>query len=591
MFQKLKLFVLILVCSSAIAGQTIPEKKPTEAEEKLRKDAVAFLRETLADVNGMRSLENRISFTADLAGLMWFHDEREARTMYLGAIAEFKDLLARYESRMNELGPAGDDEETPDTAGIPFIYDPSERNRLMRRFGIVIGVRQQMAMSIAEHDPDLALSFYQDTLSMIGNAALRQDMESRQVAMESQLLSQIAANDPDKATKIGKKAIEKGIEYQHIEFLKQIYAKDADKGVEFGQALLSVIKGGKKPSPYIIAGLIGFGGETLEASNKPNGKKPVYRESDLRELAEVLALELLEMDSQLILTADHHIEIVKKYLPGRAAQIRAKFKGVRSASSNVAVNSDYLSDGSPPDYSAISSNSNSNSTSRDAAVLRREERQKAEKQLFDDMQALESKQLPKAERDKFVAQARQVIATTSGRDKKVAALSFLAAQVAKLGDRELASEILRDAERLVNPAPKNYQDFMLSWLLISGYAAADPEKAFPLLEEIIGRTNETLAAFIKVGEFIDVNEDFITDGEVQVGVFGGQMVRGLTNELGMADKTIEVLSKADFAKTKGLTNRFDRAEIRVLAKMMVLRAVLKPSDVVKPGVEAGLERK
>lgn len=181
---------------------------------------------------------------------------------------------------------------------------------------------------------------------------------------------------------------------------------------------------------------------------------------------------------------------------------------------------------------------------------------------------------------------------TAGRDKKILGLSMLAAQVAKMGDKELANEIMRDAERLVNPAPKNYQDFMLMWMLASGYASVEPEKAFPLLEDTIGRANETLAAFVKVGEFIDVAEEMIQDGEVQVGVFGGQMVRGLTRELGMADATIQVLAKADFGKTKNLTNGFDRTEIRVLAKMMVLRAVLgpkaapkQPEELVEPAGE------
>ena len=134
-------------------------------------------------------------------------------------------------------------------------------------------------------------------------------------------------------------------------------------------------------------------------------------------------------------------------------------------------------------------------------------------------------------------------------------------------------------------------DFGLSWVLASGYASVDPEKAFPLLEETIGRANDTLAAFIKVGEFIDVNEDFITDGEVQVGAFGGQMVRGLTKELGMADSTIEVLAKADFDKTKNVANRFDRLEIRVLVKMMVLRTLLSPKQAPPSVAVEGMPNK
>ncbi len=135
---------------------------------------------------------------------------------------------------------------------------------------------------------------------------------------------------------------------------------------------------------------------------------------------------------------------------------------------------------------------------------------------------------------------------------------------------------------MVDPNPKNYQDYLLSWMLASGYAEADPDKAFPLLESTILRANDTINAFVKVAEFIDVQEEMIDDGEVQVGMFGGSMIRELTGELGMASGTIRSLVKADFVKTKNLTNTFERGEVRVLARMMVLRAVLDkrtPADI------------
>jgi len=127
---------------------------------------------------------------------------------------------------------------------------------------------------------------------------------------------------------------------------------------------------------------------------------------------------------------------------------------------------------------------------------------------------------------------------------------------------------------LVNPSPKNYQDFVMTWLVTSGYAETDPDRAFLILEDTIGRANTIISAFVQVGEFIDVTEEMISDGEAQVGAFGGGMIRGLGKELGIAEATIDKLAHADFAKTKALTNRFDRPEVRVLAKMLVLRTVL-----------------
>ncbi|MGE3465935.1 MAG: hypothetical protein AB7J13_03295, partial [Pyrinomonadaceae bacterium] len=187
--------------------------------------------------------------------------------------------------------------------------------------------------------------------------------------------------------------------------------------------------------------------------------------------------------------------------------------------------------------------------------------------------------LPKDERDKAIARMRKIIAETPGKDKKIMGLSMLASQVAKAGDKELADQIMRDAERLISPHPKNYRDFLYSWMVSSGYADANPDRAFPMLSDLIYRANETISAFVKVAEFIDVNEEMVDNGEVQVGMFGGSMIRGVTKELGLADTTLIQLARADFARTKALTNTFDRVEVRVLAKMMILRAVLDEKKV------------
>jgi hypothetical protein len=581
MSKSIKVFALILSLTAIVAAQTVSEKKATEDRENLQKEAVAFLRETLTDVNSMRSLENRISFTAELAGLMWFHDEREARAMYGGVINDFRDLLTRYDAQINSLGITpedGDGRSSP----MSFMMEPTDKSRALRRIAIAMGVRQQIAMSIAEHDPDLAFAFYTDSLLAISNPEFRKRSGNGDTYFETQLLGQVAETNAAKAAQYAAKMLTKEVSYQHVELLKKIYAKDPEKGADYGGAILSRLKTDKLESSgfYVMESLMRFGGETLDASKKPGGKKPVYTNAELRELAEIFAQALLNRaDSDSI--SQSYIEIIQKYSPGRAVQLRAKAKSSGSdysrasnrmyaatnaayGAANAAANSAYYGD----------PNSNSSSNSNSAS----EEQEKAARKLMEDVQGLSTKQLPKEEREKIIAQARKIITQTPGREQKIAALGVLAAQVAKMGDKELAGDIMRDAEALVNPSPKNYRDFLLTWMLVSGYANSDPDKAFPLLEETIGRANDTLAAFIKVGEFIDVAEEMIQDGEVQVGAFGGQMVRGLTSELGMADSTIQVLAKADFGKTKNLTNRFDRTEIRVLAKMMILRVVLNPKQ-------------
>ncbi len=575
MLHKLIAIALFLLLIGSVAAQTPTPAKPADDPAKLEKDAVELLRETSVEVGRLRTLENRISFNSELASLMWFHDEREAKAMYGQVVADFKELLSQFDAQMNS--PEVPDED--DSSG--GIFGNYGRSKVERKFQIAMAVRKQIAMSLAEHAPDLAYNFFYDSLNSVTNAKLREQARQSDQYFEGQLMQQIAATDAAKAAEYGKESIKGGIDSRHIELLKKIYAKDADKGVDFGAALLSRLKMDKDSIKglYVYSSLLSFGSSNFEESKKPGGKKPVYSFGDLREIAEIFAAAILDSKEALGYNAVAYAEAIEKYAPGRAAQIRAKAGKLEGAANADGYQHTLRTASTATNTSGYSANSN---TGPDKFKEEQEAGEKREKELMEGIKGVGAKELSKEERDKIIARARAIIATTPGKDKKIGALSLLAAQVARAGDKELAGEIMRDAERLVNPQPKNYRDFLLSAMLAAGYAEADPDKAFPLLESTILRANDTLSAFIKVAEFIDVNDELIDDGEIQVGMFGGEMIRGITGELGMASSTLRSLAKADFAKTKNLTNTFDRTEVRVLAKMLVLRAVLEKKDPQKP---------
>ena len=566
--------VLIVATAICVGAQTNAGTIKKDAAEKFAAETLEFLRETSADVGNMRSVENRITFNAELASLMWFRDEKEAKAMYAAVIGDFRQLLIDYDQMLNSPDMSMVDEDAPGG----FLTGRGGLLPVERKFRVAMAVRQQISMSLAEHEPELAYSFYADSLDLITDPSRRKQQESSDKYFEFQLITQIAASNATKALKFATASLKEGFEYQHIDLLRKIYAKDADKGIEFGAAILSKIKTdrSKIKSGYLYSSLLTFGAENLEASKKTGGKKAVYSQNDLRDIADQFGQMVLDGNNEDALPTSWADQI-GKFSPSRAAQIRSKFPGTKAVlkmGANTAVNAAGLGSAG-----AIDSDVNSNTADPDREA--RDLRAKAEKEAMDKVNGLLTKPLPDEERAKIVAEARKIISQTPGKERKLLGLSLLAAQVARLGDKELAAEIMRDAERLVNPQPKNYRDFMFSLMLVSGFAEADPDKAFTLLDDVISRTNDTLAAFVKVAEFIDTADELVDNGEVQVGAFGGSMITGLTKELGVANGTINSLVKTDFAKTRALTNRFDRIEIRVLAKMMVLRAILddrRPDD-------------
>jgi hypothetical protein len=584
--QKLLSFALFFLLIANAAGQTPTPGKPAEDAAKLEKDAIELLRETSAEVGRLRTLENRISFNSELASLMWFHDHKEAKAMYGQVVAEFKQLLSQFDTQMNSL-------EVPDENEMGGIFGSYGRSKVERKFQIAMAVRKQIAMSLAEHAPDLAYNFYFDSLNSVTNTKLREQAQASDKYFEHQLIERIAESDAAKGVEYGKESLKGGIDGRHVALLKKIYAKNIDRGIEFGSALLSRLKSEKaKAELYPYSELLSFGSANFEESKKPGGKKPVYSQNDLRDIAELFATAILETDEALGYRVVGYAELIEKFSPGRAAQIRAKVDKLGLNNSNVAELRaiEKMASNSVGSIRGVGSGAATNANI--AAGKWKEEqdaREKREKELMEGIQGVAKKELSKEERDKVVARSRAIIATMPGKDKKIGALSMLAAQVARAGDKELADEIMRDAERLVNPQPKNYQDFLLSLMLAAGYAEADPDKAFPLLETLILRQNDLSAASIKLAEFIDVNGEFVDDGEIQIGMFGGEMIRGMTTGLGIANTTILSLAKADFVKTTNLTNTFDRTETRVLAKMLVLRAILAKGEPAKTPEQEWIE--
>jgi len=567
MFQRALSIALISAFAASISAQSVePKSDPAE----MRKEAVAFLRETMGDVQNMRTLENRISFSAELAGLMWYHDEGEAKTMFNAAIADFRELISRLDAQMNALP---EETESASTSRMPPFMDGSDRRKFEMKYRVAMAVRQQIATSMAEHDPDVAMSFFYDTASTNPKVA---SLDGNDTQFELNLLKQIAGKNPSKASRHALKSLGNGLHFQHVDLLRQIYAKDQEVASDFAAALLKEAKDTKFKSYelYTLESLMSFGTERLEAARRGEGKKPVYSQAEMREMADILAKELLDNEDQGF--GGQYISTIEKYSPERAVQLRSKFRST-TPNSNSNVSFQRMTDSGTAIYTVSNAQKSANATaseSEERIQHERDAKQSAEEKLMSDVEKIAKGELPKEEREKVVAQSRRILMQTRGRDKQIMGLSMLASRVAKAGDKELAAEIMRDAESLVNPNPKNYQDFLYTWMLASGYAESDPDKAFPILESAIGRANDLIAAFVKVGEFIDVTEEMISDGEAQVGAFGGGMIRGLSRELGVAEATIGTLIKADFAKTRALTNRFERPEVRILAKMLVLRSAL-----------------
>lgn len=566
MYRKLTTLALISVLSSLSFAQTLENESAGDAESKLKKEAVAFLRDTMADVSNLRTLENRISFNAELASLLWQHDERDAAALFASVISDFKSLVFRYDSMANSVGLPGEDENLWE---LSFFDDTKNSATVSRKLTVAMAVRQQITMSIARNEPEVALRFFRESAEVITNQRFRKDLDRQDPEFERLLLVRIGETNAANGLRMGRASLEKGLKREHIELLKAIYKKDTEKGIEFGSAIRVRLEKEKASMElyWLVESLLGFGSETLENSGGKGGKKPVYSSDDLRSIAETYLAAVLELNNNDLFNLEED-SLIAKFAPVRTAQVRARYARPKR--------SDDESDDSDDDIFASKKLSNAQDTISNSAMNRkqmREEWQETEKKTLEDIAKIGTGELAKEEHERIIKMARGKLMRAPNLTAKLTGLSALAAQVRKSGDEKLAAEIISDVAALVNPQPRNFLDYTNTLLLIAGYAEADPEKAFPLLEDTIFRANGTLDAFIKVAEFIDIGDEIIVDGELQLGAFGGQQIRSVSGTAESATSTVRALALFDFSKTKALPNHFERPEIRVYAKMMILQAL------------------
>ena len=79
-----------------------------------------------------------------------------------------------------------------DDAASGGIFGGYGKSKVERKFRIAMAVRQQIAMSLAEHAPDLAYNFFYDSLNLISNPEVQK--RDRTVGQ----VFRISANEADR---------------------------------------------------------------------------------------------------------------------------------------------------------------------------------------------------------------------------------------------------------------------------------------------------------------------------------------------------------------------------------------------------------
>ncbi|MDH3492977.1 MAG: hypothetical protein OEM82_05465 [Acidobacteriota bacterium] len=578
MKTKSSLLILILLFATSVFAQEVPERETKAEAAELRAKALEFLRDTAAEINTLRTVENRISFSSELANLMWFHDEKEARKMFAGVSDSFVQLLTEANARVDALGGIRD--ETDRFGGFSFVRD--EKREAIRKLYKAIAVREQVVLAIAEHDAQLGYDFVVRTTAAITDKKLSEMLTEQNARLESGIIARMSSRNLEESLAFGRRSLKRGFKPELVGLAQKVYAKDPEAAIEFGKELIDKVRSEastEETSHSNIYSVLSAGTEMTEDSE--SGSKPLFAKEALNELAVLFAENLLRAEDYYSYMIDDYVALIEKYSPSHAKRVAAKYSDKNEVDDPAGVLAAAAEAAADAAKKAADMTVQDNPSAVEAAEQEKEE----ERQKFlEELQGFGSNELSKEQKSEFIAQARRILSEMKDPTVKIAALTMLARQVKMLGDTELAAEIMREANAMVKPDPQNFLDYMLVWSLASGYAEVAPEEAFPVLENAIYRLNDTIDAAVKVAQFVDIQGEIIIDGEVQVGAFGGSMIRNALGMLSQSGNVLASLAEKDFERTKALALSFEKPEVRVLARFMVLRSVLVKPETQELGL-------
>ena len=159
------------------------------------------------------------------------------------------------------------------------------------------------------------------------------------------------------------------------------------------------------------------------------------------------------------------------------------------------------------------------------------------------------------------------------KEERARAMAELALLLKEKGEDAEAATMLDEAATLIKTDLKDEGQTNALLTLLCAYAVLDPSKAFALAERTVDRANSQITLLMLLDRV--VKSGAVKKNEIILDQAGIMPLDYLVFRYG---KGVAALAKADFNRTRGLADRFDRNELRLMAQLLIVRGLLQPQS-------------
>lgn len=577
-----------------------PEKE--KAKKELDEKVMQMLDQAINDAAFLRLPENKAIVYAMAGDMYWKFDEKKSRDLFRAAAGEILSYNLELEREKREST------ETY-TAFFDLSGDP----------------RGQVLPLVARNDAELALELLIQTrpaslaellLKAAAPDARSQDNmlsfspENQRVRQEinlEQRFALLAADEnPDRAIKMIKDSLSKGVSNNILQLLQKLHKKDDKKAAELAgdviKKLVDTDLARKNDELQVALSFLQFMAREGPAP-ETNSKNKAFRFSDFqaKELANKLAATFLQPSNSasMSMALTRALPNLEKLVPDKAALLKQrqaesvrnlpnelrnyqrmeKIWGPNSTAEEILAEIPKLQNEMERTNAYQSVASKISQIDDEARARRLIDQIPDEKARNRALEQFESTKINRATSSGKLEDARKMIGTLTNKRTQIQKLVSLALTFHKKGteaDIESAKGLMKNARSLINESPEDEDELNNLMEVVKGYATIEPDTAFRMFEPIVDQINDIVYASAILSKYNKRNRSF-KKGELVLrpsgNSFDGILLFRYLNQL-------QLLGKADLGRMNSLSDRFQRSDARTLVKLVVIQGFMK--DDKKP---------
>ena len=601
------MFVLLflLMPTSLIAQVSEQEKRTNELEKRqqLKNKTYALVEEIAGGALSLKLPENRAYVLSAAADLLWEHDEPRARNLFWDALNTL--------NLMNRL-PKSFGSQSASQLNKSAQPSAKEKEQIRNQYFEVFRLRQEFLQRVARRDPLLALDMLRSSRqapvdtpeSLRDGYSLPDDL-----LLEQQIATDAAERDPRRALQLARESLAKGFSFQLIGLLYRLNQKDAVAATKFAAEIIDKLRGkniaADLQASSVAVSLLTFSrpssGETATQLAALTSWRLNLTDEQRRDLVELITSAALteSANGNLLFGLSAIMPQIKEFAPERVTQLQKKlaaFKQTLSPGDRDSENFNLLTQNGTPEevlkFAGTAPENDRGWMQQQAVVLavRRGRadslREYVNSEIEDEarrqtlLDALDSAQINRATDREDTEELQKLLPNVRRKEERARAMIGLAVSLEKKGKHDEAVRLLDEAETFIKPDLSSETQTNAVLALMGAYALVEPAKAFVIVERTVDRANDDLAKLLLLDKV--VSSGMIKKGEIRM---QNSAMISIDFAVFKYGKSVAAMANADFDRTRAAADRFERNELRLLARLLLAQALLRP-DASEPRINS-----